>query len=112
MLFLMAIVVTGCGDVVGTSGLDTGSIYLTWQAPTLNEDSTVLTDLAGYRVYYGEAPGDYSNVATIGTETFFNIEELPTGVRLYFVVTAFDTSGNESSFSNEVSTILEEIPEL
>ncbi|MFQ5610302.1 MAG: putative Ig domain-containing protein, partial [Woeseiaceae bacterium] len=37
-------------DVVGSS---TGSVTVSWTAPTLNADGTPLVDLAGYRIYYG-----------------------------------------------------------
>ena len=84
----------------------TGSVTLSWQAPTTNEDLTPLTDLAGYRVYYGETSGVYTDVVTVGNYTSASIGSLPTGKTLYFAVTAFDTSGNESSLSNEASIVL------
>ena len=34
-------------------------IKLAWDPPTKYSDDTPLTDLAGYRVYYGTAPGVY-----------------------------------------------------
>ena len=32
-------------------------IKLAWDPPTEYSDGTLLTDLAGYRIYYGAAPG-------------------------------------------------------
>lgn len=99
---------SGCGG--GVSGsitpVGTGSVTLSWQAPTTNEDGSPLTDLAGYRVYYGETSGVYTDVVTVGNYTSASIGSLPTGQTLYFAVTAFDTSGNQSSPSGEVSTVL------
>ncbi len=37
------------------------SVILSWAAPTQNEDGSPLTDLAGYRIRYGERSGSYSN---------------------------------------------------
>ena len=36
-----------------------GEISLSWTAPTQNEDGSPLTDLAGYKIYYGQASGQY-----------------------------------------------------
>lgn len=79
---------------------------MSWQAPSINEDGSDITDLGGYRVHYGETSGVYTDVVSIGNSTSCSIGSLPTGKLLYFSVTVFDTSGNESFFSNEVSAIL------
>ncbi len=36
-----------------------GSVTLNWTAPTQNEDGTTLTDLDGYKIYWGTTPGSY-----------------------------------------------------
>ena len=104
-LILSLAAFSGCGG--GVSGsinpVGTGSVTLSWQAPTTNADGSTLTDLAGYRVYYGETPGNYTDVVTVGNYTSASIGSLPVGKTLYFAVTAFDTSGNESLPSNERS---------
>lgn len=57
-------------------------------------------DIAGYNVYYGRVSGDYTRLETVRDTTAV------IGVRgtrtVYFAVTAFDTSGLESLFSEEV----------
>ncbi|MFY9270806.1 MAG: conjugal transfer protein TraN [Candidatus Manganitrophaceae bacterium] len=63
-------------------------------------------DLAGYKMYYGSASRNYTASVDVGlTETPQNpthtLRDLPDGITLYFAVTAYDTSGNESGFSNE-----------
>jgi len=81
-----------------------GSVTLTWTPPTSREDGTPLTDLAGYRVRYGTAPGNYPNqlqIANPGITTCV-IENLPGGT-YYFVATAYDATGHESQFSTVVS---------
>jgi hypothetical protein len=78
-----------------------GDILLEWDAPTTNEDGTVLTDLAGYKLYYGSAPGIYDQNIDLGNITNTS-QSLPPGM-YYFAVTAYDTSGNESKYSDEVS---------
>ena len=75
---------------------DTAS--LTWNA---NSD----TDLAGYKVYRGTASGTYgAPLATLPkTTTSYIATGLQTGTTYFFVITAHDSAGNESTFSNEVS---------
>jgi len=78
-----------------------GSARLTWDAPTRNSDDTVLDDLAGYYIYYGTAIDDYPNRLDVDdpTMTTWLVENLVPGT-WYFVVTAYDTSANESEQSN------------
>ncbi len=84
----------------------TGTASLTWDAPSTNADGTILTDLAGYKIYYGTESGNYTEVRNVENVTTVPIDELPdiqSGI-WYFAVTAYDTSGNESDYSNEVNT--------
>ena len=83
----------------------TKPLILTWDAPTTNADGTPLTDLAGYKIYYGTSSGSYTTTVDAGNVTTYNVPALPSGT-YYFAVTAVDTSGNESDYSNEVNTIL------
>ena len=77
------------------------SITLTWTPPTTNTDGTALTDLAGYRVYYGTSSGSYGSPIDVGNVSTYVISNLAAG-SYYFAVTAYDTAGIESNFSNEV----------
>jgi len=78
-------------------------VTLSWDAPTTNADGTTLTDLAGYNVYYGTSSGNYSQNIDVGNVLNYMASNLENGVVYYFAVTAYDTSGNESDYSNEVS---------
>lgn len=60
-------------------------------------------DLAGYRIYYGLRSGDYLHVIDVGNNTSWLINDLTSGNTYFFAVTAYDKSGNESDFSEEVS---------
>ena len=74
------------------------NVQLAWDP---NTDS----DLAGYKVYYGTVSGSYGTTITVGNQTTYTVTGLPAGT-YYFVVTAYNTAGIESGFSNEVSTII------
>jgi hypothetical protein len=81
-----------------------GSVTLAWSAPTLREDGTPLTNLAGYRIRYGTSPGSYPNQVQLPNPgiTTCVIENLPRGT-YYFVATSYDTSGSESQYSAVVT---------
>ncbi len=86
-------------------------VTLAWDATTKNADGSLLTDLAGYRMYMAFAPitskADAKMIAEVPadqTNTTVDVGALPEpGAVVYFRATAYDTSGNESDFSNEVS---------
>ncbi len=90
------------------SELCAGSITLSWDPPTTNEDGSPLTDLAGYKIYYGTSSRNYSFYINVGNVNSYTINNLTEGAIYYFAVTAYDISGNESKFSNEVSKIIEQ----
>jgi hypothetical protein len=60
------------------------------------------SDLAGYKVYYGNSSGIYDNSVNVGNQTNYTIPNLAIGKTIYIAVTALDLSGNESVYSDEV----------
>lgn len=78
------------------------SIKVTWNPNT--ED-----DLAGYKIYYGTASGVYGDPIDVGNVTNGIIPDVADKTVYYVAVTAYDTSGNESGFSQEVSV---DIPDV
>ena len=68
----------------------------------LSWDPNTEPDLAGYKVYYGTASHSYGPPIVVGKQTTYTVTGLGIGT-YFFAVTAYDTSGNESGFSNEVS---------
>lgn len=85
---------------------------LTWVAPLTNADGSVYIDQGGFYVYYATASGDFADTRRfqITDPTDINVlfseitgMDNPAGV--YFAVTAYDTSGNESDYSNEVQNV-------
>ncbi len=93
----------GKGAILGlavllASRLFAESITVSWNA---NTDP----DLAGYKIYYGAAPGHHSEVIDVGLATRWVVDGLQPATRYYFVVTAYDSTGNESEPSEEVSAV-------
>lgn len=80
------------------------------EAVTLAWDANAESDLAGYKLYQGNAAGGpYTLVQTLGLVTTTQVSGLPDGVRCW-VLTAFDTFANESGYSNEVCMTVDTIP--
>ena len=59
--------------------------------------------LAGYRIGYGTVSGQYGTVIDVGNVTAHTISGLSPGT-YYFAVKAYGTAGQESSYSNEVTS--------
>jgi hypothetical protein len=72
------------------------------QSVTFAWDPVTNADLAGYNVYYGSASHTYTNITSVGNVTNATISGLMEGATYYFAATALNTSGLESTFSDEV----------
>jgi hypothetical protein len=83
----------------------TSSVTLSWMPPTQNEDGTPLTNLAGYRIRFGQQSGNYSGVITLANPglSSYVLGGLAAGT-YYIVISAYNQNGTESSYSNEGST--------
>ncbi len=81
-----------------------GSATLGWNPPTTREDGTPLTNLAGFRLRYGNSAGNYPNTITIDNPgvTTYVVENLASGT-WYFVVAAFDSAGDQSANTSPLS---------
>jgi hypothetical protein len=96
-------------SAAGTSS-KTVTVTLTVSAPatssaTLTWNPGTSPDLAGYKVYRATTSGGYgAPIATVqGNITTYIATGLQSGTTYFFIVTAYDSSGNESVPSNEVS---------
>ena len=104
-------------DAAGNISPNSTSVSVTTPTPppsnsaSLEWDSVTALNLSGYRVYFGTAPGTYlqslGQGISVGDVTDYTMIGLASGSRYYFAVTAFDTSSQESPYSNEV---LRDIP--
>lgn len=59
-------------------------------------------DLAGYKVYYGLESRNYETYIDVGNVTSYLLDGLDYGHTYYVAVTAYDTLGNDSGYSEEV----------
>jgi hypothetical protein len=86
-------------SLILASKVNSGDVILSWET---NSEQ----DLKGYKVYYGNSSGYYNKSINVGNVSTYRISELNEEVRYYFAVTAYDTAGNESVYSEEVQAIL------
>ncbi|MEW6003368.1 MAG: fibronectin type III domain-containing protein [Nitrospirota bacterium] len=100
--FFISLVFYNCGGGDDDKNGSSNSATLGWEAPTTNADGSLLTDLAGYKIYYGTVSGNYTAVIDVGNIRQYKVKDLEPGT-YYFAVTAYDTARNESDYSNEVS---------
>jgi Putative Ig domain len=82
----------------------TTPVTLSWVPPTRNVDGTLLTDLTGYKVFYGKASGQYPYSVSIGSASVTSvvIEDLAAAT-WYFAIKAVTGSGTQSDFSTQIS---------
>jgi hypothetical protein len=93
---------------LSVQALATGSATLSWTPPTTNTDGSPLTNLAGYKIYWGPAAGNYPNSVTLTNPglTSYVVENLLPGT-YFFAASAVSSTGGESAFSSPGSkTIL------
>lgn len=77
-----------------TSGVK--SLVLSWTAVTA-------TDLAGYKIYYGIASDTYGTPVDAKKVTSYTLTGLSDNTTYYIRITAYDSAGNESAKSTEVT---------
>jgi hypothetical protein len=84
--------------VAQASTANAASVSLAWDASTG-------PNVAGYKIRYGTTSQTYTQQLDVGNATIGTVSNLTAGTSYYLATTAYDTSGVESGFSNEVSYI-------
>ena len=87
------------------------SLRASWSQSTTFADGTPFTNLSGFKISLGIAPGVYTQEIDVGIRTDALLPGLTPGQRYYMAVRAYDNLGNVSVYSTEVSAIaLADIP--
>ena len=89
---------------LNVEAIQTGSATLSWTPPTENTDGSTLTNLAGYKIYYGRSKDSLSEVVEIRQPglTTYVVEDLSPAT-WFFTMTSYNSEGVESSRSEVVS---------
>jgi hypothetical protein len=84
------------------------SALLTWAAPTENEDGSSLTNLAGYKIRYGQSATNLDELIFVDEPliTSYDIKNLDSVHSYFFCVAAYNTMGLESQCSDTVELFL------
>ncbi len=87
---------------------EAGEANLSWTPPTLNDDGSLLTDLASYEIWHGcSQSGSYTDVEVILAPASTHIASgLPDIGTCYFAAKATNSAGVSSVFSNESSKLM------
>ncbi len=101
--------IADCSGGGSSSAPSPPSPPLVWDAPASKTDGSPLTDLAGYRIYYGTASGVYTGFIDVPANvTQYAIAGLssvvPVRGKTYFItITAFDSDDYESEYASETT---------
>jgi Divergent InlB B-repeat domain len=110
-LMVSLICVVLAGFVCFLPDVFSAQVTLSWDSPSTNTDGTPLTDLSGYKVYYGTTTRSYTQTIDVGNTNTYTVSNLSDGT-YYFAVTASNMSGNESVYSNEVNKTIQSTPQI
>lgn len=89
-----------------------GSAAVSWEAPTQNADGSALTNIAGYRIQYGNDPQSLTQVIDVHDPAAraYKVMDLGAGYTWFFTATVYRTDGAESARSGQVSTSIKGSP--
>lgn len=94
----------GAFQITVNASTGTGTATLGWTPPNTNSDGSLLTDLAGFHIYYGNSSTNMNQSITIADKTATSGTVTSLGVGTwYFNVRAYTSDGLESSASPVVS---------
>lgn len=82
------------GPVLGATS--PGTAALAW-------DRNPETNISGYKIYWGESTRQYTKVLDVGNEVEASLSGLTSGQTYFCSVRAYNTAGQESPYSAEVS---------
>ena len=80
------------------TGTGSGSATLVWSPPTENTNGSMLTNLAGYRIYFGSSASALTEVIDVKSAgiTSYVVDKLVSGT-YYFALSAYNATGVESA---------------
>jgi hypothetical protein len=89
---------------IAVTQVASGSVTLSWSSPNRNSDGTSLTNLAGFRIYYGRNPEVLDQTVHLSNPglTRYVVENLSPAL-WHFAMTSVNSKGKESKRSQIVS---------
>ena len=111
IILISIFLISSCGGGGSSDGSSNSSVTLSWTAPTLKNDGSVLAvnELASYRIYYGTRQtslNDYIEIDATQHMSSYNINTTINflgNTRYFLAMTVVDNQGRESSFSDIIN---------
>lgn len=96
---------SGAGSATSSGGSTTEANAVAQHVVTLRWEQSTTGGVVGYYVYRGTQQGNYTKISPSVAGTSYADSTIESGANVvyYYVVTAVDSSGTESAFSNQVS---------
>jgi fibronectin type 3 domain-containing protein len=90
-----------------TESLSGSGVALIQHSVDLSWNASSSSNVVGYKVYRaGVSGGPYASVASANSGTTFIDGSVQSGQTYYYVVTAVDTTGTVSGYSNQVQAVI------
>jgi len=93
-------------DVESETTVVSEAMTFSWTAPVAREDESpiAMSEIAGYRIYYGTETGNYSQSIEVNDAytDAITLDEINMAGTYYIVITTVDTDGRESTYSEEI----------
>jgi hypothetical protein len=98
-------IVGDLGTDGGTTDLQTAKITLSWVAPTtwLDDTAISLSQIGGYRLYYGPTANDTPNMVDISDPSLWQHTLTLDPGTYYFRISTYDVNGIEGPKSEAIS---------
>jgi hypothetical protein len=84
-----------------TSSARAAQVTLAW-----NDPNNTPAQISGYNLYYWQPTWEIPESVDVGKQGTYTVSGLEVGQTYHFAVTAYEASGDESAFSNEVSATI------
>lgn len=88
---------------IAVTQVSPGNVQLSWTPPTQNTDDSALSNIAGYRIYYGTDPNQLDQLIIVDKAATSYVVENLAAATWYFAVSAYTTEAFESDTSNVVT---------
>lgn len=107
-LILLAAGLIGCGGGSSSpSGSSASSPSLSSpHSVSLSWNPSTSSNIVGYNVYRGNQPGSYGLIKSMDSNTSYTDTTVEGGKTYYYVVTAVDSAGVESPYSNQAQALV------
>ena len=100
---MLGTLLSACG---GTTPNSYGNGESSPHTVSLNWHASTSSNVVGYNIYRGTTVGNYALLKSMNAKTSYLDASVQSGQTYYYVVTAVNTAGAESPYSNTVEAVI------